>query len=244
MTAGQSLRWLALSTSSEQLSVAVAAGHARLLRAVRPARGEPRQLTPLIDDALQAAGLHLRDVDAFVCDVGPGTFTGLRHGLALARGLAFALGKPLFGVGALEALLHGSSGPAMAVLAARRDAWYVATRGADGQIQTALVRAPLDPDQTQTDWPLPPGDAPVVVFGQPPPQLLAALGSRLQAHVAALPTADACLAVVLAQATGASALPTSDPLLVVPHYLLASEPEQVHGEVPLAALDARSLGPN
>lgn len=242
MTAGHALRWLALSSSSEQLSVAVATAAGRVNRLAKPKRGEPRQLTPLVEDALQAAGLHLRDVDVFVCDVGPGTFTGLRHGLALARGFAFALGKPLLGVGALDALLHGSSGPALAVLTARRDAWYVATRDASGQVQTGLVRTPFDGDPDQTDWLLPHGTEPLLVVGQPPPQLLAALGSRLQGSVAALPTADACLDVALAKGATDPLGLVGDPLLVVPHYLLASEPEQLHGEVPLAALDARRLG--
>ncbi len=55
-------------------------------------------------DALAAAGLDLADVDGFAVASGPGSFTGLRIGIASVQGLAFATGKPVVGVSALEGL--------------------------------------------------------------------------------------------------------------------------------------------
>jgi tRNA threonylcarbamoyladenosine biosynthesis protein TsaB len=70
---------------------------------------------------LQAAGLMLSHVDAFAVATGPGSFTGLRVGIATMQGLAFAARQPLFGVSALDALAL-AAGPAGRV-ATWVDAW-------------------------------------------------------------------------------------------------------------------------
>ncbi len=58
--------------------------------------------------ALLAAGrVELRDVEAFAVGIGPGSFTGLRVGIAAMQGLAIAMGKPLVGVSSFDALTHG-----------------------------------------------------------------------------------------------------------------------------------------
>jgi tRNA threonylcarbamoyladenosine biosynthesis protein TsaB len=58
----------------------------------------------MIDEALREAELQARDLSAVACGAGPGSFTGLRIGLATAKGLCFALGKPLVLVSSLQAL--------------------------------------------------------------------------------------------------------------------------------------------
>jgi tRNA threonylcarbamoyladenosine biosynthesis protein TsaB len=62
------------------------------------------RLLPLIDRALQDAGITLGQVDGLAVAVGPGSFTGLRIGLSTAKGLAVATGKALVGVSTLEAI--------------------------------------------------------------------------------------------------------------------------------------------
>ena len=71
------------------------------------------------DELLRAAGLAPRDVDALAVGVGPGSFTGVRIGLAVARGIALALDIPVAGVSTLEALAAGAPG-ATPVIDARR----------------------------------------------------------------------------------------------------------------------------
>jgi tRNA threonylcarbamoyladenosine biosynthesis protein TsaB len=71
------------------------------------------------DELLRAAGLGPADLEALVVGTGPGSFTGLRIGLATARGLALALGVPVAGVSTLDALAAGTPG-ALPVLDARR----------------------------------------------------------------------------------------------------------------------------
>jgi tRNA threonylcarbamoyladenosine biosynthesis protein TsaB len=61
-------------------------------------------LTQLVERVLADAGLGVADVEALAVSIGPGSFTGLRVGLALAKGIAFAGGLPIAAVPTLEAL--------------------------------------------------------------------------------------------------------------------------------------------
>jgi tRNA threonylcarbamoyl adenosine modification protein YeaZ len=67
----------------------------------------------------RSAGVGLEELEAIVAGTGPGTFTGLRIGLASARALGFGLGIPVYGVGTLDALLAGD-GVDVACIDARR----------------------------------------------------------------------------------------------------------------------------
>jgi tRNA threonylcarbamoyladenosine biosynthesis protein TsaB len=73
----------------------------------------------LVDEVLARAGHKARDVGQIVVGCGPGSFTGLRVGIATARGLALALGRPCVGVSTLEALAAGAP-EALALIDARR----------------------------------------------------------------------------------------------------------------------------
>lgn len=64
----------------------------------------------LLFEALGKLSVAMRDVDGFAAACGPGTFTGVRIGLTAVKGLGEALGKPVYGVGNLEALLSFGSG--------------------------------------------------------------------------------------------------------------------------------------
>jgi tRNA threonylcarbamoyladenosine biosynthesis protein TsaB len=70
----------------------------------REARSHTASLPALVERVLAQAALRVDDVEAVAVSIGPGSFTGLRIGLALAKGLAFAGGLPLVGVPTLEAL--------------------------------------------------------------------------------------------------------------------------------------------
>jgi tRNA threonylcarbamoyladenosine biosynthesis protein TsaB len=89
-----------------------------------------RQLALQLPDALEAvlalAGAGLRDVDAFAVATGPGSFTGLRIGIATMQGFAFAQEKPLIGISALTAL---SAVASPAFLGSRIATWIDAWRG-------------------------------------------------------------------------------------------------------------------
>jgi tRNA threonylcarbamoyladenosine biosynthesis protein TsaB len=74
-----------------------------------------------VDELLREAGAEQADLSRLVVGTGPGSFTGLRLGLATARGLAFALDLPVAGVPTLRALAAGSPGALPVIDAGRRE---------------------------------------------------------------------------------------------------------------------------
>jgi tRNA threonylcarbamoyladenosine biosynthesis protein TsaB len=86
-------------------------------------RGQDARLPGLVQEALADAGLASRDIDRIAVVTGPGSFTGIRVGVAFARGLALALGRPCLGVTSLEATIPtDQTGSALVLLPAQRRA--------------------------------------------------------------------------------------------------------------------------
>jgi tRNA threonylcarbamoyladenosine biosynthesis protein TsaB len=123
------------------------------------------RLLVLIEEALAVTGLGWHEVERIAVGVGPGGFTGLRLGIATARGLAQARGLPLVGVSSLEALAVGAEeareatageelaepveagGPVVAVIDARRREVFAFSPGSFGPIaiSPAALAARLQP---------------------------------------------------------------------------------------------------
>ncbi len=86
-------------------------------------------LMPAVDLVLKTVGLRIDELDGFAISIGPGSFTGLRIGLATMKGLCFASGKPLASVPSLDALASSSlycRYPVAALLDAKKDQVYAA----------------------------------------------------------------------------------------------------------------------
>ena len=77
-------------------------------------------------ELLSDAGLEPSQLDALVVGTGPGSFTGIRMGIAAARGLAFALDVPVAGVSTLAALAAGAPGSLPVIDARRREIFTLA----------------------------------------------------------------------------------------------------------------------
>lgn len=90
------------------------------LREAMP-RGQERRLPGLVAELLAEAGVTLAELDRIAVITGPGSFTGLRIGVAYARGLALVTGATAIGVTSLEAAIPaGIEGPALGCLQAQR----------------------------------------------------------------------------------------------------------------------------
>jgi len=107
-------------------------------------RGHAERLMEFVDGALAAAGLDLPAIDRIAVTIGPGSFTGIRVGVAAARGLALALGIPAVGVSTLAALAAGRNGPLLVAIDAKRDEVYWQAFAADGSEATPPAIATVE----------------------------------------------------------------------------------------------------
>src|SRR6185312_5662798 len=117
---------LALDTCLASCSVAVTDGP-RVLASAREvmARGHQERLAPMAREVMADAGLAFDRLERIAVTVGPGSFTGLRVGIAFAKGLALALAAPAVGIGTLEALAAESAGLVFPAIDARRGQLYL-----------------------------------------------------------------------------------------------------------------------
>jgi tRNA threonylcarbamoyladenosine biosynthesis protein TsaB len=132
---------LAIDCSGIHCAVAVhASGNDHILAEQSPAigRGHAEHLPGILQSVLDAADVDLSAIERIGVTVGPGSFAGIRVGVAFARGLALTLGVPAVGVGSLEAIAFPATlvraRAVMAVLDARRDRVWTLVAAADSSI--------------------------------------------------------------------------------------------------------------
>lgn len=101
------MKILAVDSSAKSASVAVCE-NGRLISEcfVNASLTHSRTLMPMVDNALSQADMNIRDIDAFCVNVGPGSFTGIRIGVAAVKGLALAENKLCAGVSTLESMAY------------------------------------------------------------------------------------------------------------------------------------------
>jgi tRNA threonylcarbamoyladenosine biosynthesis protein TsaB len=143
---------LAIDTAGVDCAAAVYdASTDKLLAAVtdRIGKGHAERLMAMIDDVLDEAGLPLQAIGRVAVTIGPGSFTGIRVGVAAARGLALALPAEVVGVTTLETLAqaHLATYPGQAVIAAmdaKRHEIYAQAFDGDGHPLTEPCSLSLD----------------------------------------------------------------------------------------------------
>ena len=124
------LTLLGFDTATAACSAALWAGGAvAACRRVETGGRHAESLVPMLREVAAEGGTTLAAIDRFAVTVGPGSFTGIRIGLATARGLALALERPLIGLSTLEILAAGvpeaeRDGPILAALDAGRGRLY------------------------------------------------------------------------------------------------------------------------
>ena len=160
------MRALGIETSTSQASVALLEGQRVVLtRAHARPKQSAERLLPLIAELLDEAGWTRKSLDRIGVSVGPGSFTGLRVGIACAQGLSLGLGIPLVGVTSLQAMARAvpESIPGLrcAILDARRAEVFAAVHRAGPRAVQAIAPAAL-----------PAGSAQALLTAQVPPPIV------------------------------------------------------------------------
>ncbi len=145
---------LALETTTEACSVALVHGDQLLVRSQLAPRRHTELVLPMADELLAEAGISRRALDAIAVGRGPGAFTGVRIGVALAQGMALALNLPVVAVSSLAALAleaEADDAAILAVIDARMGEIYAASyrRNAQGGLDQLVPECVLKPDQLQ-----------------------------------------------------------------------------------------------
>ena len=138
------MRVLAIDTALAACAAAVldTSYDSIVARAVVPmVRGHAEALMPLLKRVMEEGGLGFADIDRIAVTTGPGSFTGLRVGIAAARAIALAAERPAFGVSTLEAyaaphLAGDDKIPVIAAIDARHEHVYLQVFGIGGRTAT------------------------------------------------------------------------------------------------------------
>lgn len=197
-------------------------------------------LLPVIEDMLQEAGRRKEELGAIGVTVGPGSFTGVRIGVATAKGLAWGLGSRLVGVSSLEAMAgallaeHPDASHAVPALDARRGEIFCGVfERAGSWVRPVVPAAAATADKwwgrvaagvADPNTPVYGGDGTTLLLGQGAglrPELLATASPVLRRWSVAHPATAAALATAL----GTADLPSAHPFTLVPEYMRVSDAE-------------------
>jgi tRNA threonylcarbamoyladenosine biosynthesis protein TsaB len=180
---------LALETALSRCSAALwRDGELVAERRLDLARGHSESLLPMVAKIMAESGVAFSALSRIAVTTGPGSFTGVRIGLAAARGLALACNIPAIGVTTLECVAYAAapeskSRPILAVLDAGRPDLFAQAFDASGVARTAISASP--PDQIA----LAIREAPFVVAGNAEARLRPLVGDRPVEFIAAVPDA-------------------------------------------------------
>jgi tRNA threonylcarbamoyladenosine biosynthesis protein TsaB len=219
------VRVLGLDTATRKTSVGLAVDAEIVASRVRSTGSHAVSLLPLIEEVLGDAGWSVRDLDACAVSGGPGSFTGLRVGFSVAKGLAHASGMPLVAVPTLEALARTVQDPAATVCAlldARKgELYYGCFRRHGDACERLSADAVTTPEALVVSLP-----RPCVVVGDAVPRYGEFLRQHLgnAATLLSWETHGPCGGVVASMGWAAvQAGGRSDPAALEPDYIRASE---------------------
>lgn len=147
---------LAIDTSAGQCAVALLGAGGPVCERRAMDRGHAEHLFPMIESVLATAGATYADLSRIAVCTGPGSFTGVRIGVAAARGLALGRGIPAIGISRFEALAAEVGGPVAVCLAGRGGSVCLQGFGPDGaplsapeMVEAAGLAAAIPPGCTR-----------------------------------------------------------------------------------------------
>jgi tRNA threonylcarbamoyladenosine biosynthesis protein TsaB len=195
--------------------------------------GHATRLLPLADRLLEEAGIGWDALQRIAVGLGPGTFTGLRVGIATAHGLARSLGVDLVGVGSLHALAHGAAGEwqgsILALIDARRREVFAGafsseeSLAADEPLAAPRALAPEDIGELRSRGELRPREGPWFAVGDGAVLYrshIEALGIEVPTDLSSLHKIDGAAICALALAAA-----PSEPSAILPDYLRRPDAE-------------------
>jgi tRNA threonylcarbamoyladenosine biosynthesis protein TsaB len=205
---------LAFDTAGPACSVAIGRGDSVLAHERRDMRhGHAEALLPMIDRVVAAAKLGPDDIDCVAVSVGPGGFTGIRAGLAVAHGLTLATGARLFGVSSLAAvaaLVPIAESRLLVALDSRRADLYVQLFDRDGAPRTEPMA--ILPENL-AGWV---GDGVLRIAGDAAEAAAAALAQRPRIEIVPGSAPDACGVLAAVRHWPALADPIGQPVYLRP----------------------------
>lgn len=122
------MKILSLDTSSKNAIVVITEDEEKIIELNnKEEKTHSQKLMPMIDEVFQKSNLSLNDIDLIVCCLGPGSFTGVRIGIATAKAFADCKNIPVVGVNSLEVLAYslGEEGKICALIDAGHENAYV-----------------------------------------------------------------------------------------------------------------------
>ncbi|MFA5959249.1 MAG: tRNA (adenosine(37)-N6)-threonylcarbamoyltransferase complex dimerization subunit type 1 TsaB [Tatlockia sp.] len=189
---------LAIDTSTDIASVGLFVNGEMLCKEQGMARSHAQHLLPMIESLLLETGSSLSQLTGIVFGRGPGSFTGLRVALSIAKGLAYAKDLPLYPVSSLAAIAEGvwqiaPQKPVLAAMDARMQQLYWALHSGLGEAHEQVTAA------SDINLPI---DTPFILAGvgiAPYIELLPHhLNQRIEQHIPLYPTAQNMISMVLA----------------------------------------------
>ena len=137
---------LSIHSTTPHLGVAITDGETPVAEAILPpGKRHLENLPGLVSEVLSKTGITLGQVDAFAAAIGPGSFSGVRIGLAAAKGYCIALKKPLLGISSLDILI--------AQAAFDVDCAFAVIDAGRGDVYTAFAQG-ISQGSSQTDRPV------------------------------------------------------------------------------------------
>jgi tRNA threonylcarbamoyladenosine biosynthesis protein TsaB len=223
---------LTLDTSTSLAGIALAMnGKTAAESSINTDRSLSARIIPEIKHLLQLAGIGIPDIDLYAASTGPGSFTGVRGGVATVQGLALAGGKPCVGFSSLTLLAMNfplSPLRVCTLLDARKNEVYAALFDCSSTIPSALIRDCVLPPERLLELLHVSAASPVVFCGDGAVRYHDLISERMGAQAIFAPfplnVPRASNAAVLALDTvrNSAAL---EPFQLLPTYLRASEAE-------------------
>ena len=228
------MRILSIDTSTPVASVALVSNEQVVAESIFVAdRSLSARLVPEIERLLTVAGLNMADMDLFACSIGPGSFTGVRAGVATTQGLALATGKMCVGFSTLAMLSMNfpmSAHLVCSLLDARKSEVYAALYDNSAAIPTALIKDCVMSPEKLLDLVCETTYKPVIFVGDGAARYHDAIAARMENHAvfAAFPyqqghASNGALLALEAFRRGEA----REPAQLLPVYLRASEAEYV-----------------